>query len=77
MKKPYIPRIGKVIYIYLVELWKINAFKRKQVKKKVKVRNGYNQVPHPTRDTIWESDKNIRKYKKQEREPRGQSFPSK
>ena len=26
--------------------------------KKAKIRNRYNQVPHLTRDTIWESEKN-------------------
>ena len=34
----------------------------KKVKKKAKIRNRYNQVPHLTRDTIWESDKNTRKH---------------
>ena len=28
-----------------------------EVKKKTKIWNQYNQVPHLTRDTIWESDK--------------------
>ena len=32
--------------------------------KKTKIRN--NQVPHLTRDTIWESDKNTRKHHSQE-----------
>ena len=36
------------------------------VKKKAKIRNRYNQVPHLTRDTIWESDKNTRKHHTQE-----------
>ena len=30
-----------------------------KVKKTAKIRNQYNQVPHLTRDTIWESDKNL------------------
>ena len=30
--------------------------------KKAKTRNLYNQVPHLTQDTIWESDKNTRKH---------------
>ena len=38
---------------------KIRVFK---VERKANIRNGYNQVPHLTLDTIWESD-----YKKQER----------
>ena len=33
--------------------------------KKAKIRNQYNQVPHLTQDTTWESDKNTKqKYKK-------------
>ena len=28
-----------------------------KVRKKAKIRNRYNQVPHLIRDTIWESDK--------------------
>ena len=36
------------------------------VKKKAKIKNRYNQVPHLTRDTIWESDKNTRKHRIQE-----------
>ena len=38
------------------------AFSRSKRAKKAKIRNRYNQVPHLTRDTIWESDKNTRKY---------------
>ena len=34
--------------------------------KKAKIRNRYNQVPHLTRDTIWESGKNTRKHHTQE-----------
>ena len=33
-----------------------------KVKKKGKIRNRYNQVPHLTQDTIWESDKDTRKH---------------
>ena len=40
-------------HLLLVELQK--------VRKKAKIRNGYNQVPHLTRDTIWKTDKNTRK----------------
>ena len=44
------------------------------VKKAAKIRNRYNQVPHLTQDTTWESDKNTFKHHKQD--PRGQPFPS-
>ena len=43
-------------------------------KKGGKIRNRYNQVPHLTQDTTWESDKNTIKHYK--REPRGQPSPS-
>ena len=43
-----------------------------QNKKVAKVRNRYNQVPHLTKDTTLESDKNTIKHHKQE--PRGRSF---
>ena len=33
-----------------------------KVRKKKKIRNRYNQVPHLTQDTVWESDKNVRKH---------------
>ena len=33
-----------------------------KVKKKAKVMNGYNQVPHMTQDTVWEGDINKRKH---------------
>ena len=32
------------------------------VRKKANVMNRYNQVPHLTKDTTWESDKNTRKH---------------
>ena len=35
-------------------------------RKKAKIRNQYNQVPHLTRDTVRESDKNTRKHHTQE-----------
>ena len=44
------------------------------VNKTPKIRKLYNQVPHLTQDTTWESDKNTIKYHKQE--PRGQLFPN-
>ena len=34
------------------------------VRKVAKIRNRYNQVPHMTKDTAWESDKNIIKHLK-------------
>ena len=37
-----------------------------EVKKKAKIRNKYNQVPHVNRDIILESDKNSRKNYTQE-----------
>ena len=33
-----------------------------QVRKKAKIWNRYNKVPHLTQDTTWESDKNARKH---------------
>ena len=44
-----------------------------KVRKVAKIRNKYNQVPHLTQDTTWESVKNTFKYHK--RKPRGQPFP--
>ena len=37
-----------------------------EVRKNAKIRNPYNQIPHLTQDTIWESDENTRKYHKLE-----------
>ena len=37
-----------------------------KVKKKAKIRNQHNQVPHVTRDTTRESDKNSRKHHTQD-----------
>ena len=37
-----------------------------KVSKKAKIINRYTYVPHPTQDSIWESDKNTRKYHTQE-----------
>ena len=45
-----------------------------KVRKVAKNRNQYNQVPHLTQDTTWESDKNT--IKDDKREPRVQTFPS-
>ena len=37
-----------------------------KVRKKENIRNRYNQIPHLTKDTIWESDKYTRKHHTQE-----------
>ena len=37
-----------------------------KVRKKAKIRNRCNQVPHHSQDTTWESDKNTRKHHIQE-----------
>ena len=41
-------------------LRRVNAQADLKVKKRAKIRNRYNQVPHMARVTIWESDKNTR-----------------
>ena len=43
-----------------------------KVRKVAKISNRYNQVPHLTQDTTWESDKNTIK-----QGPRGQYFAQK
>ena len=55
-----------ILSIFRNELYK--------VRKMAKIRNRYNQVPHLTRDTTWESDKKHNKHNKGE--PRGQPIPS-
>ena len=45
-----------------------------KVSKEAEIRNQYNQVPHLTQDTTWESDKNDRKHHIQERQE-ASSFP--
>ena len=42
------------------------VFEEYKVGKKAKIRNRYNQVPHLTRDTVWESGKYTRKHYIQE-----------
>ena len=37
-----------------------------KIRKETKIRNRYNQVPHLTQDTTWESDKNTIKHHTQE-----------
>ena len=48
-----------VSQIYLTEL-QLNK------SKEAKIRNRYNQVPHLTQETTWQSDKNTIKHNKQE-----------
>ena len=45
------------------EIYKKNSNKAKNV---AKIMNRYNQVPHLTQDTTWESDKNTIKNRKRE-----------
>ena len=44
-------------------------------RKKAKIRNQYNQVPHLTQDTVWKSDKISRKHHIQESQE-VKSFPA-
>ena len=46
-----------------------------KVRENAKMRNRYNEVPHTTQDTIWESDKKLEKLS-HTRKPRGQPFPN-
>ena len=46
------------------------------VKTKTNIRNRNNQVPHLTRDTIWESDKNTKKHYIQESQEVSLSEPA-
>ena len=43
-----------------------HGFRAKRKIKKAKTRNQYNQVAHPTLDSIWKSDENTRKLNTQE-----------
>ena len=45
-----------------------------KIRKRAKIRNQYNQVPHLSQDTTRKSDKHTIRHHKQE--PRGQPFPS-
>ena len=63
--------------IYLDNILNINNIcfdNMVKVRKVAKIRNRYNQLPHLTQDTTWESNKNTIKHHKEE--PRGQPFPS-
>ena len=46
-----------------------------KVRKKANIRNRYNQMPHLTQDTIWESGKHTRKHHTQESQEVS-SFPA-
>ena len=49
-------RTKQPLYVhYTLALWYMSFV---IIKKKAKIKNQYNQVPHLIRDTIWESDKN-------------------
>ena len=56
-------------------VYKIRSVVKLKVRKTAKIRKRYNQVPHLTQDTTWESNKKYNKHHQQE--PRGQPFPSK
>ena len=59
---------------HLLFLFKLEReFDESTVRKMAKIRQRYNQVPHLTQDTTWESNK-INKH--QQQEPKGQPFPS-
>ena len=49
----------------------LTSVKGHKVRKAAKIWDQYNQVPHLTQDTIWESDT----IKHHTKEPRGQLFP--
>ena len=50
----------------LITFYRTSLSGNSKVRKKAKVRNRYNQVPLPTQDTVWESDKNTIKHQTQE-----------
>ena len=67
--KRYIIVINIIMFTLVKTLKQVNlkwAQVSTKVMKNAKIRNRYNQVPHHTRDTIWESDKNTRKHHTQE-----------
>ena len=59
------PSVYPLCYILLNRRKKFNQWR---------IRNQYNQAPHLTQDTNWESNKNT--IKSYNREPRGQPIPS-
>ena len=63
--------IAGVIRVILTSLTKLRQIHFNNFiieKKKVKIRNWYNQVPHLARNIIWNSDKNTRNHHTQDRE---------
>ena len=52
--------------VYLISFTKVHLLNK--VRKKAKIRNRYNQAPHLTQDTTWESNKNTIKHHIQERQ---------
>ena len=58
-----IPDICRLSYFNHLIHCLLNIIK---VRKKAKIRNQYNQLPHLLQDIIWESDKNKRKHDSQE-----------
>ena len=55
-----------MIHKGLVKASVVNPITVGKESKKAKIRNRYNQVPHLTLDTTWESDKNTTKHHTQE-----------
>ena len=60
-----------MVFCLFISIFVLYLSQHMKVKKNAKIKNRYNQVPHLTQDTIWESDKTSHT-----REPRSQSFPS-
>ena len=56
-------KIPNKVSVHIIQRSDFVFFK---VRKKAKIRNPYNQIPHWVQDTIWESDKNARKHHIQE-----------
>ena len=57
-----IPLIKLRLHIFFFSLQlNIHVYVSNKVCKEAKIRNRYNQVPHLTQDTTWESDKNTHK----------------
>ena len=63
-----IKSVHKILVLVLSEALEVEILARITIKvrKKAKIRDRYNQVPHLTKDTTWESDKDTRKYHTQE-----------
>ena len=52
--------LPKIVFLRVLEVRKNtkHCTSHYKVRKVAKIRNRYNQVPHLTQDTTWESDKN-------------------